>query len=29
MPLLDMAAAVYHEMSTFGEIRIEAYKPQE
>ena len=29
MPLLDMAAAVYHEMSTFGEIHIEAYKPQE
>ena len=29
MPLLDKAAAAYHEMSTVGEIRIEAYKPQE
>jgi nicotinate-nucleotide--dimethylbenzimidazole phosphoribosyltransferase len=27
MPLLDMAAAVYREMSTFGEIHIEEYKP--
>ncbi len=27
MPLLDMAAAVYREMSTFGEIAVEAYRP--
>ncbi len=26
-PLLDMAAAVYDEMSTFSQIHIEAYKP--
>jgi nicotinate-nucleotide--dimethylbenzimidazole phosphoribosyltransferase len=27
LPLLDMAAAVYREMSTFGEIAVEAYRP--
>lgn len=26
-PLLDMAAAVYHQMPTFGDIAIEAYQP--
>lgn len=27
LPLLDMAAAVYREMSTFGDIAVEAYRP--
>ncbi len=29
LPLLDMALAVYNRMSTFAEIAIEAYQPQE
>ena len=29
MPLLDMALAVYHSMSTFEEINIDAYEPYE
>ena len=27
LPILDMAAAVYSQMSTFAEIQIEEYKP--
>lgn len=27
MPLLDMAIAVYREMSTFDDVSIEAYQP--
>ena len=29
LPLLDMALAVYHEMSTFSQIEIESYQPLE